>query len=215
MFSDIIRGFKVGLKKYYLKPGEYSFVMNPKEQKLFDNTIRNSLHYLEFGMGGSTLRVIQNSKARIYSVDSSRDYIVEMRKYFIIKFSVLIRRMFIFYVDIGRTKQWGYPLGLISKDLFPNYSSLVYKKIKKSKIDTVLVDGRFRVACALKTIIECYSNEVLNIMIHDFDREEYQILHRYLEEVERADTLSLFHIKKELDLSMVIADYDKFKYNPR
>ena len=51
------------------RPNFYSFVMSEREMFLFDKTIRNSKVYLEFGAGGSTLRTLQNSQAKIYSVD--------------------------------------------------------------------------------------------------------------------------------------------------
>ena len=79
-----------------------------------------------------------------------------------------------------------------------------------------MIDGRFRVACTLKTISECYKNRDLEILIHDFwDREEYHILLKYLHEVDRADTLGVFVIKTNFDLIAIMKDYDLYKYIPR
>ncbi|WP_232473249.1 hypothetical protein [Brachyspira sp. SAP_772] len=71
-------------------------------------------------------------------------------------------------------------------------------KEEMNNIDTILVDGRFRVACVLNSIFYC-RNAV--IIIHDFfNREYYNVLLNYLDIVEKADTLGVFKIKKILIL---------------
>lgn len=65
--KNIIRG----LDKLSPYPLFYPFVMSRDEKIVFDEAVSKSRHYLEFGLGGSTLRAIQKSKAKIYSVESS------------------------------------------------------------------------------------------------------------------------------------------------
>ena len=78
-----------------------------------------------------------------------------------------------------------------------------------------LIDGRFRVACTLKLILECHKNSDLKILIHDFwDREEYHVVLRYLDIVDKADTIGLFSIKEPVDLESVRTDYGAYKVNP-
>src|SRR5690554_4068191 len=146
------------LDKYSPKPSFYSIIMTPSEVALFDKTIKNSSAYLEFGMGGSTFRALQKSNAKIYSIESSADWIRTMREYWWIR-HMEKKRLSVFHVDIGSTKEWGIPSNNESKELFPNYSGMVYNVIQKDTIDTILIDGRFRIACALKAILECNSNQ--------------------------------------------------------
>ena len=122
-------------------------------------------------------------------------------------------RLNLIHVDIGPTGEWGRPIGEESRDLFPSYSAKVFEEIEKEKIDTVLVDGRFRVSCVLKTIMECHSNERLNILFHDFHREQYHIILKYLDEVSKEDTLVLLKLKEEIDFQELQADYDRYKYD--
>ena len=82
--------------------------MSDNEKTVFDKAIRKSENYLEFGLGGSSLRAIQKSRAKIYAVESSREWIAHMRKYMILRYFEN-RRLFISYVDIGPTRNWGYP----------------------------------------------------------------------------------------------------------
>ena len=202
------------LDRYSPKPSLYSIRMTQKERELFDRKIRNSAAYLEFGMGGSTFRALQKSNTKVYCIESSKDWISMMREYWWIR-SMETERLAVYHVDIGPPKEWGIPSSEESKELFPNYSGIIYNMIPKKNIDTILIDGRFRVACALKAILECNSNSNLQILIHDFSiRPNYHIVLEYLDEVETADTLSVFKIKEKLDYDLVREAYEKYKYLP-
>jgi len=195
-------------------PISCSFVMSNDEKVRFDLEIKHSKHYLEFGMGGSTLRAIRKSKAKIYTVESSPEWIADMREYRVVT-CFENKRLFINSVDIGQTRLWGYPESKHSRNLYPSYSSDVFNVIDPSQIDLALVDGRFRVACTLKIILECHQNSNLRIFIHDFwNRQEYHIVLKYLDTLEAIDTLGIFSIKTDLDLKLVRADYESYQFNP-
>lgn len=192
----------------------YPFVMSRDEKSFFDETVRNSSHYLEFGLGGSTLRAIQKSKAKIYTVESSSEWINQMRKYLILRYAEH-KRLHIFPVDIGPTRDWGYPEPDNDKNLFEAYSSSIFESIDPENIDLALVDGRFRVACTLKIILSCHGNKQLRILIHDFwNRPQYHVVLRYLDVVERVDSMGKFMIKNDVDIRSIQNDYEAYKFNP-
>lgn len=192
----------------------YPFIMSSGEKAIFDEAIRGASHYLEFGMGGSTLRAIQKSKAIIYTVESSPEWVAHMRGYVSIRRSEKTR-LRIFPVEIGPVGNWGYPASDDFKDKFESYSSNVFRLIDPGLVDLALVDGRFRVACALKLIMECHENTRIRIMVHDFwERSHYHSLLKYLDVVKRTDSLALFSIKKDVDLNLVKNDYDEYKFTP-
>ena len=194
-------------------PKHYSFRMTKQERQLFDTTVKHAKVYLEFGMGGSTFRALQVSDAKVYSVDSSREWLGKMRRYWLIRYKEMLKRLFLFYVDIGPVGKWGFPMSA-EKESFSNYSAAIFQSIRKEAVDTVLIDGRFRVACTLKTILECHSNACLQILIHDFwIRPEYHIVLKYLDTVDQADTLGVFKLKKEIDLKAVQKDYDAYRFD--
>lgn len=202
------------LNQFSPYPIFYSFIMSSGEKAIFDETIKGVSHYLEFGMGGSTLRAIQKSKAVIYTVESSPGWVAHMRGYASIKRSEKTR-LHIFPVEIGPVGNWGYPTSDDLEDRFEAYSSNVFRLINPGLIDLALIDGRFRVACALKVILECHANKRIEIMVHDFwDRPHYHLLLKYLDVVKRIDSLALFSIKQGVDLSLVKKDYDEYKSEP-
>ena len=137
-----------------------------------------------------------------------------MREYWQIRRMERKGKLFLFHVDIGPTAGWGKPIDNDQREKFPNYSSDIFNLIDKESVDTVLIDGRFRVACALKTILECYQNKNLQIIIHDFwVREHYHVLLKYFDIIDRADSLGVFNIKNNIDLKSIMEEYELYKYN--
>lgn len=212
---------KKHLKKIIIKvdrfspnPLFYPFIMSKDEKAIFDEAIKESRHYLEFGLGGSSLRTIQKSKAMIYTVESRPEWINYMRKYLAVR-NHENKRLNIFSVNIGPTCEWGYPKPDNPQELFEAYSSSIFDSVDKKSIDLAFIDGRFRVACTLKLILECHENHNLKILIHDFwNREQYHIVLKYLNTVNKADTIGLFSIKKDADIESVKIDYEAYKLNP-
>jgi hypothetical protein len=202
------------LDRLSLHPVLYPFVMSNAEKKLFDQAIKDSRHYLEFGLGGSTIRAIQKSKAMVYSVESSADWVECVRKYLFVRLSER-RRLRIFQPSIGPVGDWGYPTSNEFRNLFERYSSEVFQAIDSRLIDLALIDGRFRVACTLQLIMACRDNRNIRVLIHDFwNRPQYHAVLKYLDTVGRADTLGLFSIKKEIDMGLVRQDYESYKFTP-
>lgn len=205
---------KDSLDKYSQHPIYYPWVMSKNEKSLFDKFISSSRYYLEFGSGGSTIRALQKSTAIIYSVDSNQEWIDSMEEYLVVRLHMKCRLTF-FLIDIGNTKEWGTPVDDTSKHLFPKYSADVFELVDYKKIDTVFVDGRFRVACVLQTVLNVYTPHINNvvILIHDFwNREGYHVVLKYLEVVDKADTLGVFKVKNNLDIDEVKNDYNKYKF---
>lgn len=203
------------LDMYSPYPIFYPFLMSSCEKITFDAAIKESSQYVEFGLGGSTLRAIQKSNAEIYVVESSCEWLAQMRKYFIFRYFEN-KRLHVFLVNIGQTGDLGYPKPHNDKNSFEAYSSAIFESIDRKKIDLALVDGRFRVACTLQIILSCHENKNIKIMIHDFwNREHYHIVLKYLDVVEKADTLGVFVIKDDINIVSVKEDFETYKFNPK
>jgi hypothetical protein len=198
-------------------PIKYPFMMTAEEKNLFENTVKDSAFYLEFGSGGSTIRTLLKTKAKVVSVESHMDWLKVMRAYYFIRRMEKKNRLILYHANIGQTGAGGKPVNDDEKHLFPVYSAKIFNLITEkeiAEIDTVFVDGRFRVACVLNTILQCHANKRLAIMIHDFEREKYHILLKYLTVNKSADSLFLFKIKDDIDFKQVGLDYEQFKFLP-
>ena len=189
-------------------------IMSDLERELFINTIKNSKYYLEFGGGGSTFLTLKSTDAKVVCVEGDINWINFMRMNYFIYEQELLCRLKFYFVYIGKIRDTSYPIDDSEYDKYPNYSSKVFEDIEKEKIDTVFIDGRFRVSCALQSIINLNKNVI--IIIHDFfDRNYYHVLLNYLECINQADTLGVFKIKENIDYNEIKELIKQYQYDLR
>lgn len=191
----------------------YPIRLTDLEQKFLLENIQDSVYYLEFGSGGSTfLALLKTNIPHIFSVESDMGWLEHLRKWNCITTSEKDKRLHFLHINIGKTGDWGYPVETEKKALFPNYSSLPFEQKQKVKFDSVFIDGRFRVACALQTILNSDANT--KILMHDFTfRPEYHVILDFLDIVDVMDTMALFKLKKDFSKKDVLAMYNQYKYN--
>jgi hypothetical protein len=178
--------------------------MKSNEILLFKKYIKNSKNYFEFGSGGSTVFVYNESNANIITVDNSQEWLE--------KVSSIIqdpKRLECIYVNTGETIEFGQPANYNNKnDWYKYYTSI--NNYSHINIDTILVDGRWRVNCALQAT-KIFPDSI--IMIHDFrPRKHYHWVLEFLEEIEYAETLSVFRKKKNCNENKIDEVIEKLKY---
>ena len=181
--------------------------MKEAELVLFKNTIQNTSNYFEFGVGGSTRFVYDETLATIRGVDSSKEWVGKVSKH------ICSDRVSLHCVNIGEVREWGFPRNEDYKHEWPNYS--LY--IKKTDItpDTILVDGRFRVACLIQSILFSIERDIdPTIILHDSNRDYYTPGTRALTCIDRAETLSIFKINRDnICLYELRNTWCEFKFN--
>ena len=103
---------------------------------------------LEYGSGGSTVMGAELGK-RVVSVESDRDWAQMMRGWF--AQNPPKGEVDVIWSDVGPTKEWGHPVDDRAWKRFARYPLEVWDLPEFAHPDVVLVDGRFRVGCALAT----------------------------------------------------------------
>ncbi len=177
------------------------------EVNCFIKHIINSKSYLEFGCGGSTFLLAHLSCAKIMSIESDKNFIdfISQNETIAQNLSQNPPRLSFVHIDIGQTKEWGYPQDESKRHCYPLYSQQIFTLLTQSEIraiDTYFVDGRFRVACVLNILLHCDENAT--IIIHDFwNREQYHIVLDFLQLVDRTETLGVFKPKSRFDKARV------------
>lgn len=145
----------------------------------------SSYCFLEYGAGGSTMLAAQLGVPRIHSVESDSDFLDAVANS--VARSGSKSQFNPHYVDIGPTKEWGYPVDHGAVARWPNYSLQVWDALQAQGIlpNLVLVDGRFRVACALATILHGHEGTIIFLDDYVGREEKYQAIGRYarLEEI--------------------------------
>lgn len=109
------------------------------------------------------------------------------------------------FTDNQIPNKWTHPkvISIINKntiECFNIYSNIILTLDKNIKIDLILIDGRFRVICALK----CHSviQESCIILIDDFlNRDSYHILLNYYDIIEKGDKMVALRKKKNVFIS--------------
>jgi protein O-GlcNAc transferase len=165
--------------------------LTDKDYGIFKKYLSNSKYYFEYGSGGSTYEASMFSNIEcVYSVESDKEWVKKIK---------LIlpnnSKTTFFFVDLQSNGNWGNPGKDCKVSDYKQYSDAIHL-VDKSKIDTVLIDGRFRVACALKCLE--LSNAV--ILFDDFlDRPKYHIVLEYYDIIEKGDRLVCLKRKSSIN----------------
>jgi hypothetical protein len=159
---------------------------------------------LEFGCGGSTL-VAARQLRRIVSVDSDADWLAKVQADMAtapVEFTPV-------HIDIGPVREWGYPADEQRLRDWPRYHAQIWRGMSGSP-DAVLIDGRFRVACLLQSVIHCKPDCIF--LFHDFaERDYYRVVLKHVDVLARIDTLAVMRTKARVDGTAVLHDlFDHF-----
>jgi hypothetical protein len=170
--------------------------MSPPELDLFCSVLAGSAHYVEFGCGGSTAFAAFLVSGSIVSVDSSADWIAKVEAF--CDANPIRTRPKLAHVDIGQTGEFGYPTDESSQARWPDYYNNVWAIADAAIVDTFLVDGRFRVACALSVLLHAAPGALL--LFHDYaNRPAYHLVAEFAHEVARVENLSVFRRSNTFD----------------
>lgn len=169
---------------------EVSHVPHMDEETLAWFTERLSIcrFYLEYGSGGSTI-LADSMGVQTLSVESDRYFARAVREQ-------VSSRCTILTPDIGLTREWGTPVSERPSQKWWRYVYAPYDNRQFSEPDLVLVDGRFRVACALAAAISCYVTDTpVDILIDDYEgRPHYNVVESVLGTPMRIGRSALFSV---------------------
>jgi protein O-GlcNAc transferase len=183
------------------------------DKKMFYRYLDNTTNYFEYGSGGSTYQVNKYPNiGRIFSVESDPEWHESLKN----RLDNPERRIRFLYVDMDtHPKTWGSPGPRSNCAQWINYSSQIEHLdwTLSRKLDMVLIDGRFRVACCLK----CHGvvNDECVIAFDDFvNRPGYHVVLDYFDVVEKTADDRMVMLKKKPDTTVpreLIEKYNKVK----
>lgn len=156
----------------------------------FRRRIRQSRVYVEYGSGAATIHAAGHTQL-LCSIDSDAWYLNAVRR----KLAEQPRTAtcHLLHADIERAPHWAGratrdPLGDVPQG-WRRYAWSPWQCLWKqgAMADTILVDGRFRVACALATLIHLPADSEAELLVDDYaDRPYYHVL-------EACGTLAAMH----------------------
>jgi hypothetical protein len=170
--------------------------MTDKELDLFKTFIGRATNYVEFGAGGSTCVAAPLVKNSIVSVDSSDVWLQKVAD--VCAAQPTWVQPTLLFVDIGPIGAWGSPTDPGTRDRWPDYHEKVWEIPGTSEADLYMVDGRFRIACFMQSLLHARPGAL--IAIHDFtSRPAYAVVTEVAEQVASVDTLAVFRKREDQD----------------
>lgn len=137
------------------------------EKDFFIRTIKGHRHYLEYGSGWTT--GVAKQHCDVTSIETDPQWAVKTDAT---------------HVHMGQVGSWGYPLSP-SVEQLNTYFSFAREAI----YDILMIDGRYRVGVA-------YYSRPCIFMVHDYNREEYQVIETFAKKLDQVETLALFSKEK-------------------
>lgn len=179
--------------------------MPPAETAAWRQYLDGCEAYLEYGCGGSTMLAGELGIRTIYSVDSDPAWAAGVRKAFDRRYADRGQTLLLTHVDIGPTREWGFPTDLSHAPRWPNYAVTPWRLLSKDRPSptVVLIDGRFRVACFLLSLIAAKPGAI--ILIDDYlDRPRYHVVERHCARMATHGRLAVFRVGEDRDIQRIL-----------
>lgn len=157
--------------------------------------------YLEYGCGGSTIAAAQHAKPCV-SVESDPFYMDSVKKKIL---SLGLQPGCMIHVDIGVTVEWGLPMFKTPTPRrqlrWKQYAERPWKQ--SIRPDLILIDGRFRVNCALFCIGQARDCEIL---FDDYqDRPFYHSVGEFAKLEKMCGRMAILRPKNDIDRPSLLA----------
>ena len=172
--------------------------MTDEETECFRKWIPKSGVVLEFGMGGSTRLFCETGIARLDSVESDPAWVAAMAGDPFLAFFIRKNRLFLHHADIGPVREHGLPISQPHPGWL-RYHQQVWESINADALDMVLIDGRFRLACACQVLLRCPQRPLL--LIHDFScRPHYHAILAFTDVKDSVGTTVVLRQKPDINI---------------
>lgn len=165
---------------------------------------------LEYGSGGSTVLASEMAGKTVYSVESDPEWCQMMQGYF--DHAGTTSEVILHYANVGPVGKWGRPKTDAKWARYHRYPNSVWDLDGFKAPDLVLVDGRFRTACVMTTLLR--TEKPVTLLFDDYvGRKQYQRIERFVEPVELRGRMARFDIVPidlpKRDLTEILTLYTK------
>jgi len=147
---------------------------------------------LEYGSGGSTVLAAEMTGTTVFSVESDRGWAANLQRYF--DANPPAGTVHLHPVNIGPTEKWGRPLGQRGWRRYHQYPITVWDRPDILAPDLVLIDGRFRAACLMTTLLRI--DRPTTVLFDDYvDRATYHEVEEFSRPIETRGRMARFELR--------------------
>src|SRR5579871_3097012 len=190
----------------------------------FREQLERAETYLEYGSGGSTVFANQRVKVLV-SVDSDPHFLAAVaRRLDADNAANRARRpaaASLIHADIGLTTDWGMPAFTRHTRRrvrrWADYPAAPWRYLRSisRQPDLILVDGRFRVACVLESLLNLEPLSQCQILLDDYiSRPHYHIVER-LCETRRVGRMAVLQLGPSCDRNQCRSLLEQYRTDPR
>jgi len=175
--------------------------LEPEALAIFERHVTGASCYLEYGAGGSTVHAARNGARHIITVDSSYNWAEAVR------FRVgPASHVNVLYCDIGEVGPWGRPRDDHGLHGYHAYMSAPWEAARRQAQEpsVILVDGRFRVACFLYSLLCAHAGTI--ILFDDYaTREHYHVVEEFSQSQAFYGRMAVFEVNKSFALPAIVS----------
>jgi hypothetical protein len=191
------------------------------EEILLRREMSRARLYLEYGVGGSTLLAAQSGATTIVGIDTNKDWLRQTQAE-LSRIAPGISAQLI-HCDLGPVGEWGMPTTRDRIADWPDYFQMPWRVFTErgDRPDLIYVDGRFRVACTLYSLLMLRKTRRLfgragRIVMHDFaSRDYYRPVLKHANVVASQNTLVVLEPKRFGDPWRLTEDLLAHQFDPR
>jgi hypothetical protein len=213
IFKRVVNKFNLDKQNNHIQPGFTEIVSSLEsikkspisvDNELFEKYLNQSKTYGEYGVGVSTVFANRYQNKHTIAVDSDKNWILNVKNNLLDSNNLEIT-----HVHLGKLKNWGTPEGYEFRQNFKKYLNVIWEKT--SKPDLVLVDGRFRVACFLTSLLNADEGSI--IIFDDYTlRPEYHIVEIFEKPIETNGRQAAFKVSGNYDTKELKYFIEKFEF---
>jgi hypothetical protein len=162
----------------------------------FKSTIGDSKVYLEYGSGGSTI-LASRFVAKLVSVENDGLFANAVRH----ALPPSNADIHLITPNIGMTREWGIPIfkrpttGRVAR--WKRYPQIPWEILGSDVPDTILIDGRMRVACVLESLLRIEGNT--RLLVDDYVGRDYSTIERFTDLIAIHGRMAVFRKRDHFD----------------
>ncbi|MBR0655946.1 hypothetical protein [Plastoroseomonas arctica] len=177
--------------------------------------------YLEFGLGGSTLKAVRSATPRIVAVDSDAGWVAGVSQHAEIAAGLEAGRVHIVHAAIGPLSGWGRPADRSQIHHWPRYVALPWAACREQgfRPDLIFIDGRFRVACAISAAImglgDAEWRGKVRLVLHDYvgRQHKYRTILDFCAIEQAEDSMIVLSLRPDIDANHAMTSLLTYVFN--
>ncbi len=175
----------------------------------FDALLDKATIYLEYGSGGSTVYAAKQKPniSTIISIDTDAQWVENVR----LNLAGAGDRISLNHANVGPVVEWGRPRDRSAIDSYHLYATKPWEEARRLDVepDLIMVDGRFRVACFLYSLV-CARQGATLVLDDYIGRDHYKIVEEFCPLVDVVERTGVFTVHKTYDLPLLMKQFARY-----